>query len=50
MKKYTTITAIIAITLLTALAIYKGLNGAILSSAFVAIGGLGGFVIGKKSK
>ena len=42
----TILTAIIAITLLEGLAIWRGINGALLGLAIAAIAGLGGYEIG----
>lgn len=46
-EKAVTIVAILAIAGLTILAVSKGMNGAIISTAFTFIGGLAGFQIGK---
>ncbi len=46
-EKAVTLTAILAIAGLTFLAVQKGMNGAIISTAFTFIGGLAGFQIGK---
>lgn len=48
MKKWTVIIAIIAVTTLATVALLKGMNGAVLLSAFSIIGGLGGYEIGRK--
>jgi len=42
-----TIVAIIAITILEGLAIFKGINGAVFGIGIAAIAGLGGFAIGR---
>jgi len=42
--------AIIVIGSLTALAVAKGINGAVLMSGLTLIGGIGGFVVGKGRK
>lgn len=42
-----TITAIIAVAVLEGFAIWKGIDGASLASAFAIIGGLGGYGIFK---
>ena len=49
-KTIITLIAILAITTLETIALYKGINGALLSLAFTAIAGLGGFILGKTSK
>ena len=46
----TTITAIICITTLAVVAIANNINGVALSAAFIIIGGLGGYEIGRKRK
>ena len=45
-----TIIAIMAITLLEAFAIWKGIDGAILSVVIAALAGLGGYAVGSKKK
>ena len=45
-----TIIAIIAITLLEAFAIWKGIDGALLSIVIAAIAGLGGYAVASKKK
>lgn len=48
MKKYTVaIVAIIAITVLIALALLRGINGAVLATGMAIIAGLGGYTLGK---
>lgn len=42
--------AIIAITILAALAIFKGINGIVLVGAMSAITGLGGYALGRAKK
>lgn len=44
-----TIAAIIAITILTAVALFKDINGALLASAIGLLAGLGGYAIAKKT-
>jgi len=44
------IVAIIAITVLEALALYYGVNGALMAGSFALIAGLGGYVAGAKRK
>jgi len=44
-----TIIAIIVIGLLTAFALYQGINGALLATSFTLLGGLGGYAISKKA-
>lgn len=48
MKKWTVILAIIAVAQVATVALLKGVDGAVLISAFAIIGGLGGYEIGKK--
>lgn len=48
LKKWTVITAIVAVLILATAAVLKGINGAVLIAAFSIIGGLGGYEIGKK--
>jgi len=43
-----TITAIIAVTILEAIALLKGVNGAMLSICIAAIAGLGGYELASK--
>ena len=43
------ITAILAITSLSALALIKGIDGAILATSCTLIAGLAGYTIGKKT-
>lgn len=50
MKKWTIIVAIIAVLILATTAVLKGIDGAVLISAFTILGGLGGYEIGKKKK
>lgn len=50
MKKINISLAIVAVAGLTAFAISKGINGALLMSALTILGGLGGFAIAKKTK
>lgn len=45
--KLTAIVAMVCITLLVALGLWKGINGALLMSGMTLIGGLGGFSIGR---
>lgn len=45
-----TIIAICAITLLEALALYYGVNGALLAGSLALIAGLGGYTAGRKKK
>ena len=45
-----TIAATVAITILEALAICKGIDGALLGFAIAAIAGLGGYEIGYRKK
>lgn len=47
---YKAIVAIAAITILEALAIIKGIDGAALGIAVAAIAGIGGYTIGAKTK
>lgn len=47
-KHYVTIAAILCITVLEGLALWKGIDGKILSGAIGVIAGLGGFIAGKK--
>ena len=43
LKYLTPCVAIVAITLLMSIALLKGINGSLLSMAFIGIGGLGGY-------
>lgn len=47
---YKTITAIICITILLAIALFRGIDGVALASGVAVIAGLGGFVAGKVKK
>ena len=42
------IIAILAITIIETLAIFRGIDGALLAAAIAAIAGLGGYQIGKR--
>lgn len=44
------ITAIIVIGILTAFALYMGINGAVYMSSIAIIGGLGGYAVHRKAK
>lgn len=44
-----TVIAIIAVTMLLAIALIKDIDGVLLSSGIAVLAGLGGFVAGKKS-
>ena len=47
---YKIITAITCITLLEALAIWQGINGAVFGIAIAAIAGLGGYEVARRKK
>lgn len=49
-KTAVTISAIVCVAGLAALALFKGINGALLTSAMTAIAGLGGYTLGKRSQ
>ncbi|MBA7707171.1 hypothetical protein ES703_116040 [subsurface metagenome] len=48
MKKLNITVAIVAVLILATVAVLKGIDGAVLISAFTILGGLGGYEIGKK--
>jgi len=48
--KYKTITAIIGIVILLAIALFLGHDGALLASGFAIIAGMAGYSIGKVNK
>ena len=43
-----TLAAVIGIVVLEGIALWQGINGALLSTAFVALGGLGGYEIARR--
>lgn len=46
--KSVTITAIIAITILLGIALFKGIDGSLLAIGISTIAGLGGYALGKR--
>lgn len=45
-----TITAIVAITVLEAIALFKGIDGTLMATVVAAIAGLGGYTLGQVMK
>jgi len=46
MKKYKTITAMVCITALEAVALFQGINGTVFMLVVAALAGLGGYEVG----
>jgi len=46
MEKYKTITAMVCITALEAVALYQGINGTVFMLVVAALAGLGGYEVG----